>query len=305
MTNRMASKQQTTAGQANIPRCLPTPPRGHSVRRGVSMFALERGREREMRGRRGTPPGSTARKGLARVAGPRARGRALRHRAPRARSPSPCRARAASSPRRRGATRPAGSATSATSTATARDDADDADTPGDLDADDVPTSSGDFSRKLSLEISKRAAMGRVNLDPRVSARSFANVRTNLDVHGTETIEYHRKRRCRTRFAVGHQSRARAFAVGDERSRGGRPRVAKRIRARARGGHLVRARGRVAHLRVFRHSRPEFRCIHGSVRIASRFGRRVQPAHRRGVRAAAFVVLLCVVVAMLIESVVTA
>ena len=51
----------------------------------------------------------------------------------------------------------------------ARDDADDADTPGDLDADDVPTASGDFSRKLSLEISKRGA-------------------SNLDVHGTEAIE---------------------------------------------------------------------------------------------------------------------
>ena len=70
----------------------------------------------------------------------------------------------------------------------ARDDADDADTPGDLDADDVPTASGDFSRKLSLEISKRGASN-LNLDPRVSARAFANVRTNLDVHGTETIEY--------------------------------------------------------------------------------------------------------------------
>lgn len=52
----------------------------------------------------------------------------------------------------------------------ARDDADDADTPGDLDADDVPTASGDFSRKLSLEISKRGAS---NL---------------IDVHGTEAIE---------------------------------------------------------------------------------------------------------------------
>ena len=70
----------------------------------------------------------------------------------------------------------------------ARDDADDADTPGDLDADDVPTASGDFSRKLSLEISKRGASN-LNLDPRVSARAFANVRTNLDVDGTETIEY--------------------------------------------------------------------------------------------------------------------
>ena len=52
----------------------------------------------------------------------------------------------------------------------ARDDADGADTPGDLDADDVPTASGDFSRKLSLEISKRGAS---NL---------------IDVHGTEAIE---------------------------------------------------------------------------------------------------------------------
>ena len=52
----------------------------------------------------------------------------------------------------------------------ARDDADDADTPGDLDADDVPTASGDFSRKLSLEISKRGAS---NL---------------IDVRGTEAIE---------------------------------------------------------------------------------------------------------------------
>ena len=51
----------------------------------------------------------------------------------------------------------------------ARDDADDADTPGDLDADDVPTASGDFSRKLSLEISKRGG-------------------SNLNVHGTEAIE---------------------------------------------------------------------------------------------------------------------
>ena len=52
----------------------------------------------------------------------------------------------------------------------ARDDADDADTPGDLDADDVPTASGDFSRKLSLEISKRGASNLIN------------------VHGTEAIE---------------------------------------------------------------------------------------------------------------------
>ena len=51
----------------------------------------------------------------------------------------------------------------------ARDDADDADTPGDLDADDVTTASGDFSRKLSLEISKRGG-------------------SNLNVHGTEAIE---------------------------------------------------------------------------------------------------------------------
>ena len=46
----------------------------------------------------------------------------------------------------------------------ARDGADDSDVLGDLDADDVPTASGDFSRKLSLELSKRG-VSRDALEP--------------------------------------------------------------------------------------------------------------------------------------------
>ena len=46
----------------------------------------------------------------------------------------------------------------------ARDGADEADVPGDLGADDVPTASGDFSRRLSLELSKRG-VSRDALEP--------------------------------------------------------------------------------------------------------------------------------------------
>ena len=186
MTNRMASSQQTTAGHVDFRHRLEATRFGAASR--CSRSARTRARTRNARPAGHAPPRSTARKGLARVAGPRARGRALRHRPPAPGALALSRARRLFPAAARGDA-PGGFGNFGDfDRDRARDDADDADTPGDLDADDVPTASGDFSRKLSLEISKRGASN-LNLDPRVSARAFANVRTNLDVHGTETIEY--------------------------------------------------------------------------------------------------------------------
>jgi predicted permease len=130
-------------------------PRGHSVRRAAAMFALGASAGCAAGGAR-PPPRDRAEGTRARCRSARPWTRAPTSGTPRLETSARSRARRLSPAAARGDA-PGGFGNFGDfERDRARDGADDlSGVPGDRDADDIPTASGDFSRKLSLELSKR------------------------------------------------------------------------------------------------------------------------------------------------------
>jgi len=186
-------------------------PRGHSVRRAAAMFALGASAGCAAGGAR-PPPRDRAEGTRARCRSARPWTRAPTSGTPRLETSARSRARRLSPAAARGDA-PGGFGNFGDfERDRARDGADDlSGVPGDRDADDIPTASGDFSRKLSLELSKRGV-----------TRDFSDLEPRGDVEPAEPA-LREKSLLKTEGVLAERDRSQGL-LSDMRAERGRSRL---------------------------------------------------------------------------------